>query len=277
MKTSGLLVFHVACLSVSSALLSTPAGARETSMVKEARPQSVAGVHLVWFADGYVTVRVRDLPLGELLDEIARKSGLTVVQHVALDWTVTLEFHRLSLEQALRRILRHRSFVLEYALARPRTLWILPQGKERYAAQDKIVERTDTVSSGKGIAQISTLQATLNSGNAEQREEAALELGEIRHAQAVTSLTLALADKDKDVREAAVVSLAEIGGAEAVQAMGIALHDQNPKVREEAIDALGEIGGEVAVGLLEQALADEVKFVRQAATEVLDELRRAAQ
>lgn len=274
MKILRLFLLHALCMTISLLLLLTTTRAGEMSTVKEARLESVAGPRLVWFADGYLTVRVRDIPLGKLLDEIARQSGLAVVRHVALNRRVTLEFYRLSLEQALRRILRHRSFVLEYGVTQPRSLWILPQGGEEYAHRDSIVESRET----KGIAtRISMLQAALNSGDTEQREEAALELGESGHAQAVALLTLALADRDEDVREAAVVSLAEIEGAEAVQALAIALHDQNPKVREEAIDALGEIGGEVAIGLLEQASADEVKFVRQAAAEVLDELRRAAQ
>lgn len=273
MKTLRFFVFHVICLTIGFPLLSTTTQAREASTVKEAKPQNVVRPHLVWFAGGHLTVRVQDVPLGALLDEIARKSGLTVVRHVALESKVTLEFHRLALEQGLRRILRHRSFVLEYAAAQPRMLWILPQGEERYAAHDRILERTDT----KGIAQISTLQATLNSGDTEQREEAALELGESGQVQAVAPLTLALADRDEDVREAAVDSLAEIGGEEAVQALAIALRDANPRVREEAVDALGEIGGPMAIALLEQALADDVRFVRQAATEVLDELRQAAQ
>lgn len=276
MKTLGLLVLRAICLSVSLPVLSTTAKAIETLTVKEEGPQSVAGPHLVWFADGYLTIQVRDVPLGELLDEIARQSGLTVMRYVVLDRKVTLEFHRLALEQGLRRILRHSSFVLEYTVTQPRTLWILPQGAERYVGQHRLVKSTNAASSGKDIAtQISTLQATLKGGDAGQREEAALELGEISQAEAVAPLTLVLADKNEDVREAAVASLAEIGGAEAVQALAIALRDQNPRVREEAIDALGEIGGPIAIGLLEQALADDVEFVRQAATEALDELRGA--
>jgi HEAT repeat protein len=200
------------------------------------------------------------------------------MRYVALDREITLEFHRLSLEQALRRILRHCSFVLEYAAAQPRTLWILPQGEDEYAAQRRVVASTASGSAGEDIyTKISKLRATLSSADAEQRQEATLELGESGHVDAVVPLTLALADKDEDVREAAVISLAEIGGAEAVQALAIALRDENPRVREEAVDALGEIGGKVAIGLLEQALADDVRFVRQAATEVLDELRGAAQ
>lgn len=267
MKTAKLFIFCLLCLTISLPLLLTTTEARETSTVK-----NVTAPHLVWFANGHLSVRVEGIPVGELLDEIAQQSGLTVMRYIALDRKVTLEFHRLTLEQGLRRILRHRSFVLEYALARPRTLWILPQGEERHT-----VERTETAFSVKDIPQMSTLQAALNSGDAEQREEAALELGESGHAQAVVPLTLALVDRDEDVREAAVASLAEIGSAEAVQALAIALRDENPRVREEAVDALGEIGGEIAIGLLEQALADDVRFVRQAATEVLDELRRAAQ
>ena len=114
MKTRVLLVLHMLCLAVSLPMLSTPIKARETSAVNEARPQDVGRIDLVWFADGHLTVRAQDVSLGELLDEIARKSGLTVVRHIVLEQKVTLELHRVSLERALQRVLRHRSFVLEY-------------------------------------------------------------------------------------------------------------------------------------------------------------------
>ncbi|MFQ5937693.1 MAG: HEAT repeat domain-containing protein [Acidiferrobacterales bacterium] len=257
-------------------------------MGKEETLQTVAGPHLVLLADGYLTVRVQDISLRELLDEIARKSGLTVVRYVALDQRVTLEFHQLSLEQGLRRILRHRSFVLEYAqqtpekrpsaVARPKTVWILPQGGEKYAVQRRIVESANAGFSGEDIAtKISRLRTTLSSEDAEEREEAVVELGESGHAEAVAPLTVALADRNEDVREAAIVSLAEIGGAEAAQALAIALRDEDPRTREGAVDALGEIGGEIAIGLLERALADDKQFVREAAAEMLDELRSSAQ
>lgn len=286
MKTSSLLL-QVICLTMGLSWLSTTTEGGETSTAREKELHSVAGPHLVWFADGCLTVKAQDVPLGELIDEIAKKSGVTVAKHVALDRRVSLEFHRLPLEQALRRILRHRSFVLEYAepvpgqpsaVARVRTLSILPQGHERYSAKAAAVRpMTSGPSEADVTARIWELQAALASGDAQTREEAVVELGESERAEAVGPLSLALADANEDIREAAVFSLTDIGGAHAAKALDIALADRDPRVREAAVDALGEIGGEVAIALLERALSDKVKFVREAAAEMLDELRGAPQ
>lgn len=237
-----------------------------------------AGQAAVHFVDGYLTVTAQDARLGVLLDEIARSSGLTVVRHRALEQRVTVRFHRLSLEEGLRRILRHRSFVLEYARSarekdtktfssQPKVLWILPQANDRVAGA---LVATEEAGPAKGPA---TLQIGLAGEDAEAREQAALGLGESGRTEAVIPLSHALADRSKEVRRAAVLSLAEIGGAQAAQALHIALADQDPRVREAAVDALGEIGGDFAVGLLELASRDTVKFVRQAAVEMLAELR----
>ncbi len=270
------------CLALGLLLSSMTVEARNRATVETA--QAGSGAHLVHFANGYLTVMARDVALGELLDEIARHSGLTVVRHVALNQRVTLQFHRLPLEEGLRRILRHRSFVLEYAeptantrssaVARPKTLSILPQGSERYSTQEIVVSPMRGGSSEKdGAARVLELQVSLASGDGEAREEAALALGRGGRTSAVAPLSLALADANRDVRRAAVRSLAEVGGVRAAEALHIALVDPDPRVRESAVDALGEIGGAVAIRLLEQALADEVEYVRDAAADTLDGLK----
>ncbi len=285
MMTARLFKFHLLWLTVSLPLLSTIAEAKNGATTAEERLQAITGAHLVRFANGYLSLRVEDVRLGELLDVIARLTGLTVVRYVALEQRVTLQFQRLPVEQGLRRILRHRSFVLEYAqpapkekssavVARPKVLWVLPQADEKYADQPRLVEPTGGGPSKEGLAkETAKLQIALGSEDAEHRQQAALELGESGRVEAVTPLSQALTDRSKHVRKAAVASLAEIGGTQAAQALHVALADQDPRVREAAVNALGAIGGDVAVGLLNQALADDVRFVREAAAEVLEELR----
>ncbi len=271
-------------LTVSLALVSTIAPAQQGWRDNDGTFKVATGSPLVRFANDDLTVKVEDMSLHELLDEIARQSGLTVVRYVALDERMTLEFNKLSLIEGLRRILRSRSFVLAYvrqtpeewqsAVARPMTLWVLPQGEENTSRQNMIFGDTNAGGSAEELAtKISQLHAALSSEAAEDREEAVLELGDSGHAEALTSLTLALADENEDVREAAVIALAEIGGTEATHTLAIALGDEDPKVRVEAVDALGEIGGEVTIGLLEQALADHENSVREAAAEILDQLK----
>jgi type II secretory pathway component HofQ len=56
---------------------------------------------------------VKDVSLKELLEEISRQSGLSVVGSGSLDEKITIEFHNLPLDEGLRLILRHHSFALD--------------------------------------------------------------------------------------------------------------------------------------------------------------------
>ncbi len=253
MKPLRLLTLHLVCLTVNLTFLSDITQAEDTLKAREARTHISQGSRLIQFADDHLTVTAQDVSLRALLQEIARQSGFTLVRYGSLDERMTLQFHQLPLDEGLRRILRHRSFALEYAeqtpeqqpsaLRRPKTLWIFPQGDEKYSVQNTIVGDTKTDSTGEDIAiDISRLQAALSSGGAAVREEAVEALGESGRPEAVAPLRLALADKDEDVRDAAII-------------------------------ALGEIGGEIAIGLLEQALVDEEEFVREAAAKKLARVR----
>ena len=284
MKPLRLLTLHVVCLTVTLTFLSDISQAEDTLKAREARTHTSQGSRLIQFADDHLTVTAQDVSLRALLQEIARQSGFTLVRYGSLDERMTLQFHQLPLDEGLRRILRHRSFALEYAeqtpeqqpsaLRRPKTLWIFPQGEEEYSVRNTIVEDTKTDSTGEDIAiDISRLQAALSSGDAADREEAVEALGESGRPEAVAPLRLALADKDEDVREAAIIALGEIGGPAAAQALAIALRDEDPCLRLEVIETLGKIGGEIAIGLLEQALVDEEEFVRETAAELLAQAR----
>lgn len=210
-------------------------------------------------AAGYLSIKVIDISMAALLDAVARRCGLTVLSYVALEQKLSMEFNQLSLEQGLRRILRDRSYMLQ-----AETLWVLPQGEEKYAAQPLAT---------KSHSDASVLQSTLRSGNSEDRELAAMILGMNGQGSAVAPLREALNDSSLEVREAAILSLGEIGGIDAAQALTVALRDNNPRIREQVVDALGSVGGPVALEQLQRALRDDVGFVRQAAQEMLDQLK----
>lgn len=279
MKTSRLCAASLIWLIASPPTLSAATEAPGTPTVEEGPTKAVTMLHLVRFTDGYLSVQVEAVSLHALLDEVARQSGLTVTGYVAPDEKVTLEFHQLPLREGLERILRHRSFVLQYAkgasgASRPKTLWLLSQGRAQSLAEDAVVDGKKTAFSADPVAaEISRLRARLDSTDPQGREEAAAALGETGHPKAVAPLTRALSDENPDVREAAIVSLAVLGGADAARALAVALNDADPGNREEAVYALLEIGDDMAVGLLEKALADDEAFVREAAAEALEELR----
>lgn len=236
---------------------------------------------------GLLSVKVRDVALAELLDEIGSQCGFVVTRYVVLEQRLSVEFHGLTLEQALWRLLSTRSYALKYAPQPPgpspatglraETLWILPQGNERLAIQLPMPVTTSRRSS-RAESELDTSRwiAALGGSDVEDRQQAVAALGKRGRTDAVAPLSQALADDNAQVRQTVIASLVKIGGADAARALVIALSDADPRTRELAVEALGEIGGDEVAGPLQQALTDDVAFVRQAAAEQLEQLRRAA-
>jgi hypothetical protein len=122
------VTFHLLYLGVSLTFLSGMTLAVETS-----QPQ-------VQFADNHLTVKVKDISLVWLLQEIARQSGLTLEYNGSLDERVTIRFHNLPIDDGLRRILRQQNFALEYVqerqeknqstVLRASKLWVFLKGEK---------------------------------------------------------------------------------------------------------------------------------------------------
>ena len=251
MKLSKQLMLGLFCLTVNLA----PLGAwtqDEAGLIEETDPWPSNPRRLVRIANNLLTVKVHDASVEELVEEIARQSGLNIVWYGTISERITLDFQGLALDQALARILRRHSFALAFSQAgegpsnsaRPRKLWIIPKGAEGSPPQ----------------------AAAAN----ESEQEA---LGDIGGPESAQFLGFALKDEDEDVRQAAIAALAHIGGDRAAQVLAVALEDEDEWFREEAVEALGEIGGNSAIRLLEQALSDEYEGVRDTAEELLEELR----
>ena len=276
--------YHLVGLMLSFPMVLPATETRNVSMLNSGAASIVNTINTVRCTDGFLSVKVHDVTLAELLSEIARLCGFTLVPYVALEQRLSAEFYNLTLAQGLRRILGSRSFALKYAPPLPEkwllaaapaeTLWILPRDNEKHSTQASVPA---TTGGGKFLhddsIDVSKLESTLSDGNSEDREQAAAALGKRGDASAVAPLIRALSDSNAEVRETVIASLAEIGGSHAVQALAVALRDDDPRVREQIIDALGEVGGQVANGLLQHALTDDVAFVRQAAAEVLEQLK----
>ncbi len=274
---AGRYTFHQVCLAVSLSLLVgiTQAGA------PKATTEHSQEFSTIRFVNDRLSVNVEEIALRELLREIARQSGLTVMVSGSLEDRVTTEFHRLSLDKGLRRILRRQNFVVEYAPPRhdeppstlppPKTLWIVAKGAQDHPMQPLVIETRQAAGATDedDPIDIRVWQVALKSEDATDRVNAAEALGDSEHPDAVLSLQSALTDEDEDVREAAIAALATIGGEAAAQALSIVLYDEDVSIREDALAVLAEIGGETAVRLLVQALADENEAIREAAAEAL--------
>jgi len=282
MKLLKQLMLGLFCLTVNLA----PLGAwtqDEAGLIEETDPWPSNPRRLVRIANNLLTVKVHDASVEELVEEIARQSGLNIVWYGTISERITLDFQGLALDQALARILRHHSFALaisqvgegQSSAARPRKLWIIPKGAEGSPPQAAAANESDQedVLQDESI-DITLLIAALRSEDSWEREEAVEALGEIGGPESAQFLGVALKDEDEDVRQAAIAALAHIGGDRAAQVLAVALDDEDEWFREEAVEALGEIGGDSAIRLLEQALSDEYDGVRDTAEELLEELRQ---
>jgi hypothetical protein len=214
--------------------------------------QTIRGVpssSYVDVVDGSVTLRTHEVPLQELLTEIARQSNIEFLLQGELHERVTMEFHELPLPSAIGRILRNQSFALQYistagnqtdADIPPNRLWVFANGGQQLDRQKSTV--------GDVVA------TTLPSPVDEQ----------------ATRLTFALAHEDAELRLEAVSALPNLKGRRAPPVLeNAALHDWDPAMRVEALDALGDSGDHRVLPILEQPLYDPASQVRDAAIDAI--------
>lgn len=296
------------CLVACIAAL-TGCGEAETPVEDPPKAMHASSGYLrVEITDEIVTIEAREASLKDLVEEIARQSGLQAVLHDPLEARVTLELRRLPLREALGSILRDRSFALQHirsssiAGGKPGDagtwrLWVFSSDVRPAVrvdspgaldadvaiatlafalADDDAKVRLEAVAAladaGSDQAAAALATAALSDGDSSVREEAVHAMGEIGGDIGIQVLERALMDSDADVREAAVEAFAAIGGNESALALADVLNSGDASLRAAAVDALGEIGGEPAVGLLRHASADEHSIVREAAQELLAEL-----
>ena len=246
-------------------------------------------------ADGLISLTARNAPLQDVIDEIAARHKLRLVQHVALDRYVSFEIDRQPLPDLLEEILEAESYQLHRVVETddasdindpiPGTIWIFSEG------------------SALATAATFYFEVVLQEGSVGDKKEAILNLRRLGTPEAVQALSVSLGDDDPRIRRAALEALAQIGGDEALAAiasasvyddprvrgdgtyalamaggyssieyLNLALRDENPLVRAAAIDSLGDIGDERSIGVIQQALQDPDPTVRERALEVINEI-----
>ena len=232
----------------------------------------------IYIHDREISLDVHDILLGELIDELGRQAGFTIISYVQLNQLVTYKFNNVPLGIALKRLLRDHSHMIHFesqvnsgidSSGLVKTLWILPQQGDAHSFSRKRRISGYDISGTKKNNQF----MTGISNHDPVREDKIADLGQYDDSYALGELSQALADQDSDIRLAAIESLAERGDVSAVKALATALADADPDIREEAVYALGDIGGDEAIGLLKQALGDSEDFVREAAMDTLEDLQ----
>lgn len=203
-------------------------------------------------AQGLVSVTAIDVPLHEVVQAIAARTGLRIVQHTALEGRVSLQIERASLADALPDILAGHSYQLYQGVPDapiPGTLWVFADGTAAASAADIFFE------------------AVILHGSLAEKREAIRELRRLGTPQAIEALSLALTDDDPRVRGPAIAALQHIGGDAALAAVASATADADPWVRGQAVNALAAGDSESAQQYLKMAFTDPDPNVRLAVIE----------
>lgn len=130
------------------------------------------------------------------------------------------------------------------------------------------VPRERTISSERFNGEISEVLKALQSGDDDDREEAARALGELRKPDGVGPLIAALGDRSRYVRREAAKALGAIGDERSIPPLIRALSDEDRSAREGAAEGLALLG-EPALGPLTAALDDPDWHVRMGAVVAL--------
>lgn len=231
--------------------------------VQSSAADDVGGL-VVDYDRGQLTLHADDVPLDFVLRELAEEAGLRLVQHVALDRHVSVDFESAALPDVLAELLADESYQLYRAIdaaedARsgdpiPGTLWIFARG------------------SAFAPAATAYLEIALFEGSSAEKREAVRELRRLGTPEAVQVLSLALSDEHREVRRLALEALSHIGGDDALAAIASTGVDADPLARANAAQAIAIAGGDSARAYLDLALRDADPKVRAAAIDSFVEL-----
>jgi len=245
--------------------------------------------------EGLVSLMAHDVPLQDVMREIAVQHELRLVQHRPLDRLVNIEIERQPLPDLLDAIFEDESYQLYRPVAKddnsnmdepiPGALWIFSEGSvlapaatlyfEVVVQEGDVGEKREAIQNLRRLGTPEAVQAlSLALGDDDPRvRRAALEaLSQIGGDEALAAIASASAHDDARVRADATHALAMVDGYSSVEYLNLALHDESPMVRSAAIDSLGDIGDERSIAVIQQALQDPDPAVRERALEVINEI-----
>lgn len=206
-----------------------------------------------------LTVNVKDVPLRQVLMEIANQIDTKIVFSVSADELLVDDFSNLSIEKGLKRLLYDYNHAFIYdteknkgSSSKIRKIFVLSKKEERQNINVK-----PTINSTENLV-LQSLIKSLDNKDPYVRKEVVYSLGELQDVKSIDLLSeILLNDKDEDVRAAAADILGDIGGETAIDSLIDALQDEEADVRERVMEALGAIGSARGLNALEGILSDE--------------------
>jgi len=244
------ILFFVCVLSI--AFMYSVAFCTYTTESPETESPSSGNSLFTKFEDDLLSVDIKDVPLGDVLQKLSEETGILFSFPPAIgEESVMVRFSNFTIPEALNKILssHDRIFIYEEAqsdsddslpnrLKEVRIFTPLPKGTPRVATSGGDSSEYSTVTSSKSTEPIQTAKANNVRRMAGKRPP--------EKKQTVDSLADDLKDSDYAVRLEAIRNLRNVGNADAIGHLTSALEDKNPQVSEAAINALQELQDEKA-------------------------------
>ena len=245
---------------------------------------------LVQVKDDLLTVKVRDVPLKKVLNEIGDQTLIRVIFDALTEEHLSVDFADIPLEIGLRRLTRNFNSVFIYGSEKtnggePELKGVVIYGERGTSADTspkprKMDAREEKRPSSTDLSR-SDMEADVKSLRDEDpvvRKKALDALAESDDNSAILHLGKALVnDQDDDVRASAAEALGSLRDERALVPLVQALRDSNPQVREGAVNGLCQIGGENVMQALKGCLSDKDEALRKIAADALKRLEAAEQ
>ena len=197
------------------------------------------------YEDDLLSVDIKDVPLGEVLQNLSDETGILFSFPPAIgEESVMVRFSNFTIPDALNKILSSHDRIFIYEENQPdadeslpsrlkevRIYTPLPTGTTRGATPEQATVTSAKTTPSTKKAQTNTVQRRTGKRPSGKR-------------QTVASLGEDLKNSDSNVRLEAIRHLRNVGNADAIGHLTTALEDKNPQVSEAAKEALQELQDE---------------------------------
>jgi hypothetical protein len=234
----------------------------QAAQAEESTPASIV-VHV---EQGLLSIDVRNAPLGNVLEAIAKQASFRLETKGDLDTPVTWSFANVPVDRGIQRLLRNISSVMLYAPS--------DAGKTGHlVAIHTLRRKTDRANDSTRVARTfppPPIHQTTDAEGSQPRPTVNLDddrgdrLRAVRrlirkpNAASVKDLALLLSqDEDPVIRRIAASGLGKLRVPEVRAALREALSDEDSLVRRRAIQGLGKAWGHEAVEPLSEALVGD--------------------
>jgi HEAT repeat protein len=242
--------------------------------------------------EGRVSLEAEGEPLTQVLEELARRANITVffekgAREAPADVAVRARFDGVPLEDAVRRLLRDRNFILVHSATGLAEVWVYDkEGKREFARlgreagpPERSTRRTDRAA-GRDADAIPTaqlLERIRGAGDPDERVQAIEDLAASADDVVVRDAAVEVLQRESNpqVLESALESLAGLPAVPVDALLEFIGRDRTPELRSRAIELLGEHGGRdprVRQVLQNLARTERNEDVRDAARSALEDL-----